>query len=106
MNASHTTDIDLDQLVDRLREKRVDLQEQGVVSLRIFGSRARRDNRPASDLDVLIEYDRSRKFSLVDLIHVEHWMQALLGLDVQITTGSSVPSVARERIDSEAVQVI
>ena len=105
MSLSHTADVTLIELVERLREKRSELQAHGIVSVSIFGSRARGDNRPDSDVDVLIDYDRARKFSLVDLVHVEHMIQGMLGLDVQVTTLTSVPQATRARIEAGAVQV-
>jgi len=43
-----------------------------VTKLAIFGSRARGDARPDSDLDVLVEVEPDSRFSMLDLIGVEH----------------------------------
>jgi predicted nucleotidyltransferase len=57
-----------------------------VVSLVIFGSRARADARDDSDLDVLMTYDRERPFTLYDLVWVQRVLERVTGLDVHVST--------------------
>lgn len=52
-----------------------------MTHLAIFGSRARGDHRPDSDLDLLIEVEPGRKFSLVDLVRVQHAVGDELGVE-------------------------
>ena len=63
-----------------------EIRERGVTSLDLFGSRARGDERPDSDLDVLISYDAARPFTLYDLVAVERFLEGLTGLDVHVAT--------------------
>lgn len=106
MFAMDTTSIQsLDTVMAKLRQQRQELRGMGVVSIAVFGSRARGDNRQDSDLDLLIDYDRSRKFSLLDLVRVERALADELQMDVQITTRDSVPEQNRQRIDAESVAV-
>ena len=44
-------------ILDRLRENESTLRERGVTHAALFGSRARGDNRPDSDTDIMIEVD-------------------------------------------------
>jgi hypothetical protein len=56
------------EIIDRLIESRDELQNQGVKSLAIFGSIARGDDTPGSDVDVLVELSRPMGlFGLSDL---------------------------------------
>ena len=51
-----------------LRECLPEIREKyGVVSIGIFGSYARRDARPESDIDVIVEFDRPIGWEVVDL---------------------------------------
>lgn len=52
----------------------------GVSSLRLFGSTARGDDRPDSDIDLLVHLDR--QLGLVGLARVRHEMEDILGVPV------------------------
>jgi predicted nucleotidyltransferase len=45
------------EILDRLRENERALRERGVTHAALFGSRARGDNRPNSDTDIMIDID-------------------------------------------------
>lgn len=93
-------------VADVLREHAGEIRSRGASAVWVFGSRARGDNREDSDLDVLIDYDRSRKFSVYDLVGVQHLIEEITGLDVHIATVDSFSEVNLERVSKDAVQVI
>ncbi len=93
-------------LVARLRAHADELRERGIVSLSIFGSRARGEGRPDSDLDVLIAYDPQRPFTLYDLVRTERLLEDLTGLDVHISTRDGFPPHQLGRVLKEAVSVL
>jgi len=47
--------MDKQEILDRLRESERALRERGVTHAALFGSRARGDNRPDSDIDIMVE---------------------------------------------------
>lgn len=98
--------LSLDDIVGVLRAHADDeLRSMGITSLSLFGSRARGDFRPDSDLDVLIEYDSNSKFSLVDMAGVQHAIEDLVGLPVQVTLRNSLREETRNRIKNDEVGV-
>jgi predicted nucleotidyltransferase len=72
----------------------------GARNVRVFGSVARGDDRPGSDIDLLVEMASDR--SLLDLVALEQELETLLRRPVDVVTeGSLAPSI-RRRITAQA----
>ena len=93
-------------VVARLRSHADEIREQGIVSLSIFGSRARGEERPDSDLDILIVYDPRRPFTLYDLVRAERLLEDLTGLDVHVSTHDGFRPHRLDRVLKGAVSVL
>jgi uncharacterized protein len=74
-----------------------------VTSVGVFGSMARGQSTPQSDIDLLVEFD-GRK-SLLDLIRLERELSSALGRKVDLLTKDAISPYLRERILGE-VQTI
>jgi uncharacterized protein len=81
------------------------LRAEGATALYVYGSRARDDHRADSDVDLFVDYDPSRKFSLLDLAGIYNVLADRLGVDISITTRDSLHPKLRERIEREAIRV-
>ena len=71
----------------------------GAVNVRVFGSVARGDNRPESDIDFLVNLEVGR--SLLDLARLLRELSALLNCPVDVVTEAGLrprikPQVLRE----------
>ncbi|MGF9693099.1 nucleotidyltransferase domain-containing protein [Rhizobium sp. 0TCS1.26] len=90
----------------RVLSERADaIRALGATSLYLFGSVARDEARETSDLDLFIDYDPDKKFSLVDLVGIKIFLEDELSLDVDITTRDSLHPRLKERIETSAVRV-
>ena len=95
-----------DEIIARIKAHESAIRAEGVVHLAIFGSRARGDARPDSDLDVLVEVDPARpKFSLVDLAGVCLKIEEILGLDANVQTRRSLSERFKDRIADEIIEI-
>ena len=56
-----------DLLIEKLKSTRPALEAKGVTHIALFGSRARGDFRPESDVDILLEVEPQSRFNLLDL---------------------------------------
>lgn len=75
--------------------------KHGAYNVRVFGSVARGDAGPASDLDVLVDMEPGR--SLFDLGGLLFDLQELLQCDVDVVTEKGLRQRIRERVLGEAV---
>jgi uncharacterized protein len=92
----------------------VDLPEAGIAEicrrhhvreLSLFGSVARGQMRPDSDIDMLVDYDPRARPSLLDLIAMKNELSDLLGRPVDLGVKPALKPRFRDRILAEA-QVI
>jgi uncharacterized protein len=95
-----------DEIIERLRPAIPALRAEGVSKLSIFGSRARGDARPDSDLDVLVEVDpQATTFSLLNLVGVQHIVHDATGLRVQASLRRSMDDRMASRIADDLIEV-
>ncbi|MCA9759220.1 MAG: nucleotidyltransferase family protein [Candidatus Eisenbacteria bacterium] len=93
--------------IEVIQAKRDDVlqvaRKHGVTSIRIFGSVARGDDSPESDIDLLITTGPvvSSWFPAGLILDLE----ALLGRDVEIVTEPGLNPLLREQVLSEAVNL-
>lgn len=73
-----------DELLNRLRRLRPDFERDGVTHMTLFGSRARGDHRPNSDIDLMIEVDEKRPFSMLKVVGIGHIVTDSIGLPANI----------------------
>lgn len=72
----------------------------GATSVKVFGSRARGDARPDSDLDLLVEV--VEETSLLEVIGMQNALSELLGIKVEVATPGALHPMLREDILREA----
>jgi predicted nucleotidyltransferase len=82
------------------------VRAEGATALFLYGSRARGDERPDSDVDVFVDFEAGRPFSLIELAGVKLALEDELGLDVHVTTRASLHPMVRDAIESEAIRVL
>ncbi len=75
--------------------------KHGARNVCVFGSVARGDARPDSDIDLLVELEPGR--SLFDLGGLLFDLQALLGVDVDVVTENGLRSRIRAQVLQEAI---
>jgi predicted nucleotidyltransferase len=94
-----------DEIIAAIRKNADAIKAEGVTKLAIFGSRVRGDNRPDSDIDVLIDVEPDASFSLLNLIGVEHIIEDATGLQTQAAMRRSIPRRFAQRIADDIVEV-
>lgn len=73
----------------------------GARDVRVFGSAARGETSPSSDIDILVKLDPGR--TLLDMIAIKQDLEDLLQCEVDVVTEASVSPYIREQILKESV---
>lgn len=80
------------------------LQKHGVRKASLFGSVARGDATPSSDVDILVDLPPEK--SILDLIDLKLELEAALGRDVDLAEYNTIHPLLRERVMAEQVAVL
>jgi predicted nucleotidyltransferase len=98
---SPSTVLDLALLRERRREILRLAAEHGVQRVRVFGSVARGEAGPGSDVDFLVVMERDR--SLLDLVGFRQDVEDLLGRKVDVVSEPALHWYIREDVLRQAV---
>lgn len=94
-----------EEIIDGLLELKTNLQAQGIANLAMFGSRARGDHHQESDLDLLVDVQENRKFSLLDLLGVSHTISDKLGVSANMFMRRSIEPGMAESIRPDVIEI-
>lgn len=75
-------------------------RQHGASTVRIFGSRARGNHRPDSDLDLLVTLEPHR--SLLDVVAIKQDLEDLLHYPVDVVTENGLSPYLRDGVLAEA----
>ena len=81
------------------------IRQRGITRLALFGSTVRDQDGENSDVDLLIDVDRRRRFSLLDHAGLEAFFEDLLGQPVDVVFSDRLKPFLRDNILAEAVEI-
>jgi hypothetical protein len=93
-----------DQVLSTLRRHSADLKGLGAARLYLFGSVAKNEARPDSDVDLFFDFDDPH-FSLVELVALNDRIAELLHARADVMSRGSIHPRLRPSIESSALQV-
>jgi len=90
------------EVLDTISAHKKTLDEFKVRSLSIFGSVARDDAIPGSDVDILVEFTEA--VGLFHFIRLKTRLESILGTRVDLATPDALRKELRARVQSEAIR--
>lgn len=91
--------------IDRLKLLEADLRAKGVCALYLFGSVARGEAQPGSDIDLSFDIAPDVKFSLFDQAQITCDLTNALGTKVDFVPRRAIHPYIRGRIEAEQIKV-
>ncbi len=94
------------QFSEETREKIADLcRKNKVRELSLFGSRARGDNRPESDFDLLVEFLPDSGITLFEYSRMQIDLEEIIGVKVDLVTKKGLKPYVKESVLSNALPI-
>jgi uncharacterized protein len=94
-----------ERVLEALRRHESELRARGVTRLALFGSTARGDLGPESDVDLLIEVDAASRFGLSAFMDLKNDLAGLLGRPVDLAFPDAMRPRLRAAVLRDAVEV-
>jgi len=80
-------------------------QNYGIKEIGMFGSYVRNEQRPDSDLDILIELESPSRIGLMGLANLENYLSELFDMKIDISIKKNLKRRIGEKILNEVVSV-
>jgi predicted nucleotidyltransferase len=94
-----------DEVLTKLRHHAPELQAEGILHLALFGSTARNEATDKSDVDLMAEYDPTKRISLLGVCRLEREIADLLGTQVDLCSRGTLRPFALESAQKDTVDV-
>ena len=92
-----------EEILARLREHEAMLRQRGVAHAALFGSRARGDQRPQSDTDIMLEFDPTARVTVFDYAGVKSYITALFDGPVDVVDRDGLKPYVKPAATADAI---
>ncbi len=93
-----------EDVIEILKAKRNEIESLGVYNIGLFGSYARRENMPESDIDLIIDLDANRK-SFDNFMNISMLLEDILNKKVDLLTRESIDTDFFNSIKNDIIYV-
>ncbi len=95
--------MDRQEILARLRENETALRARGVSHAALFGSRARGDDRPDSDIDIMIEVDPAARIGVYEYVALKDYIAELFDGPVDVVSRDGLKPYIRPAATADAI---
>jgi predicted nucleotidyltransferase len=90
-------------ILTRLRENEAALRARGISHAALFGSRARGDNRPDSDIDILIDLAPEARLGVFEYVGIINSIEDLFPARVDVSNRRTMKPHVRPSAERDAI---
>ena len=90
-------------IICRLRENEAALRDRGVRHAALFGSCARGDQRPDSDVDIMIEVDPTARIGVYEYVAIKDYIAGLFDTRVDVVRRDRLKPYVRPGAVGDAI---
>ena len=87
-----------------LRDHERELKADGIAHLQVFGSVARGEESADSDVDLMVDFEVSKRLTLVVLGRLQSRLSELLGAEVDLSSAAWMKEPVRTKAMHESVR--
>lgn len=92
-----------DEVIARLKEAEPALRARGIRHAAVFGSVARGEQRPDSDIDILVDFDPAARLTIYDYVGIKEYVSELFGGGVDVVSHRGLKPYIKPRVTAEAI---
>jgi predicted nucleotidyltransferase len=92
-----------DEIIARLRENEAALRARGVAHAALFGSRARGDEGPGSDTDIMIEIEPGAPVGVYEYVRLKEYIASLFDGRVDVISREGLKPFVRPVAIADAI---
>lgn len=89
--------------LETLKRSETALRARGVRRAAVFGSVARGDNRPDSDIDIMVEIDPDAHITVFDYVDLKEFISSLFDTPVDVVSRESLKPYVRPAATADAI---
>jgi uncharacterized protein len=97
--------MDSARIIRVIKDHETELRDLGVRHIALFGSVARGDDRPDSDIDVMLNLDPAAKVGVFDYVGIVEYVRSLFDRPVDVSNRETLKSHVRPSAERDAINV-